>query len=355
MNTDEEIYKRYGVKQSALIFHNYGNNVASFVEMKSPYMLLYEQIEPNNDRFSIIEFSDLGYYRLSASYSDLVNIGEQSLHKHEFYEFTYVLSGSLHMRIENADYTFSAGECCVCNENIRHAERHDSTCEFLLIMLKDDFIRELFRQEQYGMPLEQQKELHPIIRSFLEDKNEARSSVISKGYMFIRPKTNNQLLYDQILELVNQTIRELTQNKPGCGFMARGYMCRILAELENTECFYVEHHGVESSKLENLYIKICMVIDEEHGNLSREYLEKKLGYNGDYLTRVIKMYTDMTFVEYARTFSLCEASRLLVESEKNIGDICQELGYINRTHFNKLFEEKYRMTPREYRNKYKCH
>lgn len=94
------------VKSSTLIFHNYHKKVASYVELTQPFMFLYEHINSRSNLFSLIEFSDLGYYTVQTSYDDFIHLGNQPLHTHDFYEITYVLSGNLHMQIEDHTYIF---------------------------------------------------------------------------------------------------------------------------------------------------------------------------------------------------------------------------------------------------------
>lgn len=108
---------------------------------------------------------------------------------------------------------------------------------------------------------------------------------------------------------------------------------------------------MKTSGYEDLFIKISLILESFHGNIPRSELERRLRYNGDYLARVIRKYKGMNFVQYAQSFSLKEAERFLSETTTNIGDICMMLGYNNRTHFNKLFKEKFGVPPKEWRKK----
>lgn len=131
--------------------------------------------------------------------------------------------------------------------------------------------------------------------------------------------------------------------------MMRYLLCQFLSCFEDSELYEPQHYHMKVSILEDLFIKVSLLIEECHGNLSRTDLEYRLGYNGDYLTRIIRQYTGMNFVEYAQSFSMKEAEHLLSETDKSIGDICLSLGYVNRTHFNNIFKKKYGLSPKEYR------
>lgn len=344
------VYEKYGVEKSAMIFHNYSNDVSSFVELTRPYMLLYEQYNLQANRFTLMEFADIGHYYVYASHDELIALGKQSLHKHEFYEITYVLSGKLHMQVEGDEYVFSAGDCCLCDQSIRHAEHCETDCEFLLIMLQDYFFKELIENDFLGAAEFGQTDKHPMISRLINDTmHSGRETKYSKEFITFYKKPDRTHLYNNNLLLINNMLDELTGQRPGGSFMFRGHLCRLLSQLDCEEDYIFRLHQVETSMLEDLFIRISFTIEEHQGNLSRSELENILGYNGDYLTRIIKQFTGKNFVEYSREFSIQEAERRLLETKDNISLICMDLGYTNRTHFNKLFEKKYGMTPNAYR------
>lgn len=326
------------IKSSALVFHNYHEKVASYVELSQPFMLLYEHINSKSDLFNLIEFSDLGYYTVHMSYHDFIHLGNQPLHTHDFYEITYVLSGSLHMQIEDHVYIFSAGDCCICNQNVRHAEQNDSDCEFLLIMLQADFLEELLK-------LDNSNEAHHLLTRFIH-KN-------SKEFATIYSHSQSPYIYEKNLSLINEILNDITEKKPGSRLYALGKLCLFLSTLQRQDFYEISLHQAAFSSKEDLFIRISLFIEAHYGNVTRTELEKHLGYNGDYLTRIIKSFTGLNFNTYAQEFSLREAKNRLLNTTETIGNICLSLGYNNRTYFNKLFKKKYGMPPNHYRNQKK--
>lgn len=326
------------VKSSALIFHNYHEKVASYVELTQPFMFLYEHINSKSNLFNLIEFSSLGYYTVQTSYDDFIHLGNQPLHTHDFYEITYVLSGNLHMQIEDHTYIFSTGDCCICNQNIRHAEQNDSDCEFLLIMLQADFLEQLLKLDNYN-------EVHHLLFRFMHKS--------SKEFATIYALNHSSAIYEKNLSLINEILNDITEKYPGCKLSAFGKLCLFLSKLQDENFYKITLHQATVSSKEDLFIRISLLLESHYGNISRTSLEKYLGYNGDYLTRIIKNFTGMNFNSYAQEFSLREAKNRLLTTNENIGDICLSLGYNNRTYFNKLFKQKYGMTPKDYRFNFK--
>ena len=56
-----------------------------------------------------------------------------------------------------------------------------------------------------------------------------------------------------------------------------------------------------------------------------------------------------SFIDYLNEYRLTMASRLLISSASSILDIAAEVGFDNLSYFNRVFKQKYSMTPRQFR------
>lgn len=72
-------------------------------------------------------------------------------------------------------------------------------------------------------------------------------------------------------------------------------------------------------------------------------------------SRFFRMRTDRTLSDYIADIRLGFAARMLVDSSKNISEICYECGFNNLSNFNRIFKAKRGSTPREFREMYKKH
>lgn len=342
------LLKKYEAESSSLVFHNYSKKTASFVELLCPFMLLYEQLNKTHDYFTLVEFSNnYQHHIVHSRYSEMEQLGEQPLHKHEFYEITFVISGVLHMQIEQDFYYLSPGECCLCNQNVRHSEIHDSDCEFLLIMLQEDFVDRLLSDDYLGTEEYLSHHAHPVI-SCLKHCSDITDPLSQKKYLTLKPKTN---LYDANIELINTMVNCWNHPAPGSNYVFFSNLCRFLGNIDNSNNYDIETYLTENDKWEDLFIKASLLIEESHGTIRRSELEKAVGYTGDYLTRIIRHFTGWNFVEYCQYFSIKEAERLLRETTLTVNEISLFLGYNNRTHFNNLFKRDYGVSPKIYRQK----
>ncbi|PTN10139.1 AraC family transcriptional regulator [Mangrovibacterium marinum] len=69
-------------------------------------------------------------------------------------------------------------------------------------------------------------------------------------------------------------------------------------------------------------------------------------------SRLIKQRTGKTFVDFLNELRLGFATRLLIESNKTITEICYECGFNNISNFNRIFKKSQGCTPSEFRENY---
>lgn len=72
-------------------------------------------------------------------------------------------------------------------------------------------------------------------------------------------------------------------------------------------------------------------------------------------SRFFKKRTGRTLSNYIIDIRLGAAARLLVDTSKNVSEICYECGFNNLSNFNRTFKQNRGHTPREFRELYKKH
>ena len=132
--------------------------------------------------------------------------------------------------------------------------------------------------------------------------------------------------------------------------MLRALLCRFL-ELTESAPYRAQVHSAKLSREEQIVYELSRAYRKRNAVLTRSEVEKLTGYCSDHVERIVKRHTGMTLSEYGRLFLLQRAARMLSDSDKSVGSICEELGYSNRTYFNRIFRERYGLTPAEYRRR----
>ena len=72
-------------------------------------------------------------------------------------------------------------------------------------------------------------------------------------------------------------------------------------------------------------------------------------------SRYFRQCTGRTLSNYIIDIRLGAAARLLVDTNRNISEICYECGFNNLSNFNRTFKAHRGNTPREFRALYKKH
>lgn len=84
-------------------------------------------------------------------------------------------------------------------------------------------------------------------------------------------------------------------------------------------------------------------------NLSREEISSQVYLNPDYLSRMFKKETGYSISEYVLNERIHLAKRLLSETELTISAVASAVGYLNFSHFSKIFRKYTGLSPKDFR------
>lgn len=108
--------------------------------------------------------------------------------------------------------------------------------------------------------------------------------------------------------------------------------------------------GTESRRVQ----KVKQYINENYAkSLKLADLAELVGMSSVAFSRFFRQRTGRTLSEYIVEIRLGYAARMLVDSTKNISEICYECGFNNLSNFNRTFKEKRNYTPRDFRAMFK--
>ena len=109
--------------------------------------------------------------------------------------------------------------------------------------------------------------------------------------------------------------------------------------------------GVRSDTVHHVKLILDYISEHYMETITIEELAEMLHFSPQYFMRFFKKYTGVTCLDYINDYRLNTAAKLLLETDKAISNIAEEVGLGNVSYFNRLFKRKYEMTPREYRKK----
>jgi AraC-like DNA-binding protein len=97
--------------------------------------------------------------------------------------------------------------------------------------------------------------------------------------------------------------------------------------------------------------RIVAFIAKEYKNqeLSLNQVADGVGVSPSKITQILREKKSCSYKQYLNSIRLSEAKRLLLETDRNIVDIAQKVGYSNVTHFNRIFKTTEGISPRQFR------
>lgn len=95
--------------------------------------------------------------------------------------------------------------------------------------------------------------------------------------------------------------------------------------------------------------QVLAYVESHYANGSLTELSSLLHYDLYWLSREIKRKTGKTYTQLVQEKRLAQAAFLLKNTDRNVDDIANAVGYENMGYFHRIFRESYGMSPRAYR------
>lgn len=335
-------------QNSIHIERNDKNN--SIYQIKTPFQITFISCsgDSEQDFLSITTLSGNQSCHYQQALSDHhQQYNAKNLHIHDYFELLVVLEGSVRQMIEDKEYLYNPGSCCLINRSLYHIEDYSGSARVLFIGFSVDFIKELFDNCNIA-DFPQEKEIlnSEFYRFIMDDiKNPG-----SKAYLDFIPALGNQTSTN-MLHNINTSIMEVMLHPTfGATHQIKGLFSFLIAGLSNPAYFHCTKILLEQNSDALIFARISHLIEERNGRITRGELSRQLNYSGDYINRIINKFTGLCLFDYSMNFCMKKAADELIHSDKRIDEIAAELHFSNRTHFYKLFKERYGVTPKEFRS-----
>ncbi len=144
----------------------------------------------------------------------------------------------------------------------------------------------------------------------------------------------------------------------------------IEAEKENDKDFTVEQAYIQillarsipefdlmekkqTEEQDIIYQTVAYIAKNFREEISLESMANALGVNKYSLSRVFSGVFHSNFKQYLNEQRLNYVKNLLECTDKNITEICMDAGFESQRTFNRVFHDRFKMTPREYRKFYR--
>ena len=119
---------------------------------------------------------------------------------------------------------------------------------------------------------------------------------------------------------------------------------------ENLERFLESIHTSnpweKNPVVEKVFNYIENHIDE---SLNREKVAKAIGMSSSRLSHILKEETNQSYSEIVKRYRMSRASQLLITTNHSVSTIAMNCGFCDQSHFTKVFQKFFRISPVEYR------
>lgn len=247
----------------------------------------------------------------------------EDLHVHSDVEVFYVLEGAGEFILEDQKYQMKKRDFIVVNSNQKHGfHTMDDSYLGACIHFPYMFLCRMLNRETiffYCNSVHNENEIMTEIRLLL-------GRIISEQYH--NPEKNRFHLFSLACELLHILTTDFLVSRSDGRFQGE------------------QHNYDERKALIAEYVQL-----NYNRDISLMDLAEKLYLSNTYLSRYIKRQFHMTFIEYVNSVRLDHAVAQLLYSDQPLVHIAMENGFASSAAFNKVFKEKYQMSPTEYRNR----
>ncbi len=253
-------------------------------------------------------------------------------HRHNYVEIIYMCRGTTTHIIDGSRVVLEEGNLLFLNQ---HAEQEilpagetDIAVNFIILPEFFDTAFSMMREEN-------------ALREFLMGTLGGNYGLSSYLYFHV----SDILPVQNLVENMVWTIFYDMGNKRSCNQITMGL---LLLHLLN----YMDKMEVGSGKFQTeLTGAVLSYVDEHYKNGSLSELAEMLNYDVYWLSREIKKNTGRTYKELLQEKRMNQAKYLLEHTRLSVNNIIESVGYDNTSYFYRKFREKYRMSPKEYRNR----
>ena len=259
------------------------------------------------------------------------------MHRHDFIELVYVISGSARHYMGDYIYEVHKGDIVIVNYGTAHTfiPLEDSSEPFSTYDLL--FTTELFEITDIG-----KYDFASLASSYLFYSMFPDNTTVNNSLNLIR---SNSKAFQEILEKI---YFEYTHRKSGFMSMIRAYLIELIT-LIFREIDKKTISGTTKEQREVISKAIDYMKHHYNTRINLDSIVSDIFLSKDYFRQLFKKTTGMSITDFIQKTRVDEACRMLATSNRTVFDIAGDCGFTDIKFFYKTFKKLTGKTPSEYR------
>lgn len=250
-------------------------------------------------------------------------------HTHDYVEVVYMCTGKTNHIVNGTEITLGRGELLFMNQRATHevckAGEGDVAVNFIV------------PPEFFNSVLAAIGEEETPLRAFLVDCLCGQST--GAGYLHFRVAD-----IVPIQNLIENLLFVLLQETPNRRKVSQMTMALLFQQLMG----HTETLSTPNPE-EATMVRVLAYVESNYAHGSLTELAQQLHYDLYSLSREIKRKTGKNYTQLVQQRRLAQAAFLLKNTDRNIDDIANAVGYENMGYFHRIFRDAYGLSPRNYR------
>lgn len=254
-------------------------------------------------------------------------------HKHDYFEINYVAKGLAVFMFEKEKHIMKEGEICIIAPSSLHDFYITDESSVYTISIRVSTFNKTFFSLMSRKDL-----LSYFFRTILREKQYA-------NYLMFFTKNNKELQ-----QYMRHMIVESSRYDPYSNTFCISYVYLMFAYLLRNYSETLEYYDY---KMGSDFSLVLQYIQHNYQNITLVSLAEFFNYSEPYLCMLIKKNTGYTFTELVKQLRLSAAEDYLCNTDMKIGEIAENIGYHSADHFSRVFRNEYKISPQQYRQKYR--